>query len=701
MSDPESTPQVPQEEETIKETPPTEEVVSKPEDTASVTAPEEASNADDDEYDPEGGFETEPKPAESASESVSVSTAPPITTTSTILPTTATPSSTGEPLNSGYANTTISAPVVPDEEEEDSDVLKVRQFNEIISWFMNSPLVSDRNFQNLQPADKEAALLKAFNESNNKSYTISINFGATTSFNNPQSRTNNAEFPLIPINVYCQRPDLVGQMSFDELRDYSQFVAQESTFLKSGKWDNFPIGSRLFIGNLPVSTVNKQDVFRIYHAYGNVKQINIKQGYGFVQFDSAESCSDAIKGETNVPLHGKMLHLEISKAQIQKALEQQGRKPVTAQASSRRSRSRSPPDYRDNSPPVDNNVPEVKVFATSVSNAAFNRAIIKSLQKHSFNYELDNKYPHVSDDLVNDAAYNGTSGVIVTNNNNTVNLKVFQKSPDGGIKFEEYARINVDEAVNILLSNHTTRPPAMKKQRNEERGRRMPGSSSYGGNYGNMGMNQNQNQNMNQNSNPNQMSQGQGNMRRNISGQNRYREREDRYGNSGNNGNQWGNNNRYQQPPQQQSVPQQQGWQQPPQQQGYNAQQQQALQQLQNLDPSALQNVLSLVQGMGGGSGSPPQMPQQDYGNHQIPPQQQQQQRQQHYDPYGNNRQHTPSSNDISALIGQYNQPQSNSGPLPNHQHSQNNQNPNSGSGSNESSGNDLLSTLARLQKNL
>ncbi|ODV60601.1 Nab3 Rrm Ucuu complex, partial [Ascoidea rubescens DSM 1968] len=70
--------------------------------------------------------------------------------------------------------------------------------------------------------------------------------------------------------------------------------------------------SRLFIGNLPANSITKQNMWRIFNQYGDVIQISIKEGFGFCQFRTIDQCSAAIEGESNVPLRGKVMHLEIS-----------------------------------------------------------------------------------------------------------------------------------------------------------------------------------------------------------------------------------------------------------------------------------------------------------------------------------------------------------------------------------------------------
>lgn len=96
---------------------------------------------------------------------------------------------------------------------------------------------------------------------------------------------------------------------------YDKFLEDERMFVTDGVWDKFPLGSRLFVGNLPSEKVTKRDLFHIFHKYGQLAQISIKQAYGFVQFLEAVDCQAALQAEQGVELRERRLHLEISKPQ--------------------------------------------------------------------------------------------------------------------------------------------------------------------------------------------------------------------------------------------------------------------------------------------------------------------------------------------------------------------------------------------------
>ncbi|KAI4729942.1 hypothetical protein E4T49_02360 [Aureobasidium sp. EXF-10728] len=96
---------------------------------------------------------------------------------------------------------------------------------------------------------------------------------------------------------------------------YDNFLTEERKYVTEGNWEQFPYGSRLFVGNLSSERVTKRDIFHVFHKYGDLAQISIKQAYGFVQFLESAGCSKAISAEQGKTIRGKKIHLEVSKPQ--------------------------------------------------------------------------------------------------------------------------------------------------------------------------------------------------------------------------------------------------------------------------------------------------------------------------------------------------------------------------------------------------
>ncbi|KAK5734364.1 nuclear polyadenylated RNA-binding protein 3 [Elasticomyces elasticus] len=153
---------------------------------------------------------------------------------------------------------------------------------------------------------------------------------------------------------------------------YDHFIETERHYVSEGRWEQFPMGSRLFVGtrnldgsktrkdevtlvdeddaawkkynadgsssvlgNLSSEKVTKRDIFHVFWRYGELAQISIKQAYGFVQFLSADECRRAMEVEQGRQIRDKRIHLEVSKPQKNRA-------GVQNQNQGRRSRS---PDY--------------------------------------------------------------------------------------------------------------------------------------------------------------------------------------------------------------------------------------------------------------------------------------------------------------------------------------------------------------------
>ncbi|KAI5295847.1 hypothetical protein KEM52_000022 [Ascosphaera acerosa] len=102
---------------------------------------------------------------------------------------------------------------------------------------------------------------------------------------------------------------LPPNLLFDIQRKYDAFLQEERRYVTEGKWDRFAPGSRLFVGNLPTERVTKRDLFHMFHKYGQLAQISIKQAFGFVQFIDPASCQRALQAQQNGIIRGRKIQL--------------------------------------------------------------------------------------------------------------------------------------------------------------------------------------------------------------------------------------------------------------------------------------------------------------------------------------------------------------------------------------------------------
>lgn len=644
---------------------------------------------EDDDYDPEVTLPNEPKPLASSVPLVpGLPPKPPVVATSL---TNSAPS---------YSKPTVA--LVPGD---------TNQLNEAYNAIMQSDLVKDPKFSTLPQAEQMKLIYEKLNSNNvqiqkpianQQSNPESMNFDQVYSFNKPFKNLKNP-IPLIPVNPHCRRPNITAPMSKEEEVAYEEFIQREAYYMKLQNWDEFPDKSRLFIGNLPANTISKQDLFRIFNQYGEVIQIAIKAGFGFAQFRTAEACLACIKGELDVPLHNKIMRLDASK-------------PLKSRSTTRdsgRGRERSAED-EDQDSKRKKITADCQVYITGKSSVFFIRKVKKAFGSAQITIDTEDVTYKNIQDVISEAAYSGVLGTCVINELK-VDVRTFETSPDGGIKFDEYSEIEPEVAADLLL-----------KAKQKKYGANMPAYYPQNTNYNDNGYEQEERQ-----------SYGRGNDRRDYGG-NQYGGNQ--YGNDRRDGGQYGNDrrggrrddNRYSGGRHDNYRPQNQGWDrqdqppygqgppqysqgpaygnpgpsynQPPQNsygghqgydkyrnappQGYDRyqppqnqapgppNQQQIAQQLQSLDPQSMQTMLNMLQQQQGQAPQPnlygqaPPPPQPGYGGYSNGPQ------------YGQLQPINPQAAQVNALLSQLQQKPSD------HQHPQSSANTQA-----------LMDTLARLSR--
>ena len=73
-------------------------------------------------------------------------------------------------------------------------------------------------------------------------------------------------------------------------------------------------GKRVFLGGLS-NRATDSDVERFFKGFGRIRDINLKQGYGFVEFEDARDADDAVYEMNNQNLCGSRVTVEHSKGE--------------------------------------------------------------------------------------------------------------------------------------------------------------------------------------------------------------------------------------------------------------------------------------------------------------------------------------------------------------------------------------------------
>ncbi|KAK4549043.1 hypothetical protein LTR36_007499 [Oleoguttula mirabilis] len=192
-----------------------------------------------------------------------------------------------------------------------------------------------QQFYPLQASPTSATPTTANNFHSALQTPISVQQGYPTMTNTPiESRRESALAAGQPLSADDRPWDASIQAKYDH------FIESERAYVSEGRWEQFPPGSRLFVGNLSSEKVTKRDIFHVFHSYGDLAQVSIKQAYGFVQFLRQEDCARALDAEQGTWIRDKRIHLEVSKPQKNRS-QAQGRDQGQQQGR----RSRSPAQY--------------------------------------------------------------------------------------------------------------------------------------------------------------------------------------------------------------------------------------------------------------------------------------------------------------------------------------------------------------------
>lgn len=323
---------------------------------------------------------------------------------------------------------------------------------------MQSELVKRPEFKQLSQEQQMALIEQQLREKGihlpQLDTSLDMNYDQVYSFNKPFDSRN--PIPLVPKNKFCRRPNITVPMSTEESDEFTKYLAEEAKYQDRRSLDEFPEKSRLFIGNLSTNTISKEDLFRICNKYGEVVSITLKGGYGFVQFKTAEQCADCIKGETDVPLHGRFMRLDAS---------------TNSKKSSHQNvqfRERSSENSSD-TVTSENSGPDCQIFVTVDSSPDLVKATTRAFEDAGFVLKIDDIGEQELSEVIPDAAYSGVVAACIIKVEN-VDLQTFEETDDGGIKFDEYVNLTPLVAVDVVKEmepSNNSRPTSAKRTRDE------------------------------------------------------------------------------------------------------------------------------------------------------------------------------------------------------------------------------------------
>ncbi|GEQ67858.1 hypothetical protein JCM33374_g1524 [Metschnikowia sp. JCM 33374] len=294
----------------------------------------------------------------------------------------------------------------------------------------------------------------------------------STTFPSVQLQTSPVAQTQTPLNDNngSGRPDISLPMTEEENQAYEEFLSAEEQFLSSG--EELPENSRLFVGNLPTNTIKKQDLFRLFRRYGELVELSIKTGYGFAQFKTAEACAACMKGESEMPLHNRLLRLDAS----HRRKNTQDKNTQDSPGAAGRGRERSSENGFQESEPkrLKSDIKDVDLIVTNQTKDSLVAEVEDALHNGNLTHSLKTIGDEDPADEIREAAYSGVIGACVLKDEK-VDLQIFEETGDGGVKFDEYLDIDAPAACEIIVNAKKSRsqkvdePHKKSPPRREER----------------------------------------------------------------------------------------------------------------------------------------------------------------------------------------------------------------------------------------
>merc|ERR1712088_73176 len=73
-----------------------------------------------------------------------------------------------------------------------------------------------------------------------------------------------------------------------------------------------PSGQRVYIGNIP-SNCRERDLEKFFKGYGRLREVVVKNGYGFVEFDDQRDADDATHDLDGKDMQGGRVRVELAR----------------------------------------------------------------------------------------------------------------------------------------------------------------------------------------------------------------------------------------------------------------------------------------------------------------------------------------------------------------------------------------------------
>lgn len=230
-------------------------------------------------------------------------------------------------------------------------------------------------------------------------------------------------------------------------RLYDAYLQEEA---KGGR-EFYPRNSRLFIANLPLNNVTKKNLFQIFQIYGKILQINIKNNFGFIQYDSAAAVANAIKFESKRDNFGGKLVLEISNSTARPQYDHgdHGKNSSSTFVSSfKRFKNGELVKPGDNN----NNEKSIHIIVKQQSDRSAANKLFEYLSRNR-GWMISMTFLNNGDDIKNTikkSADENFNGCAIIKSYMVIDAIVFSKDTEGKSTFNEYANVDRRDLIKLF-----------------------------------------------------------------------------------------------------------------------------------------------------------------------------------------------------------------------------------------------------------
>ncbi|KAL6929774.1 hypothetical protein ACO0SA_001178 [Hanseniaspora valbyensis] len=347
-----------------------------------------------------------------------------------------------------------STTVVTDNVKEDSPLIK----SQLDFLIQNQNILQNPEFLNANLNTKIYLISKILSENEelkiaNVSFKINQRKKRDYESNQSGDDNDNDTNAVGNDNISNEPNPFDKNISSEELTNlYESYLQEEG---KGGR-EFYPRNSRLFIANLPLNNVTKKILFQIFHIYGKILQINIKNNFGFIQYDSSDSVLDAIKYESKRDNFGRKLVLEISNSTARPQYDHgdHGKNSSSTFVSSyKRYKNGEVVKPRDNYNNGNEKSIHIIVKHQSDRNTANN--LFDYLSRNR-GWMISMSFLKPQEELksaIKNAANEQSNGCVIVKNYQHVDAIVFNKNSNGETVFNEYSNADRRDLIRLFSGN--------------------------------------------------------------------------------------------------------------------------------------------------------------------------------------------------------------------------------------------------------